>query len=59
MELAEDDYLLEAALRYIRDGSYPSTCTAALKRSIRRKADKFTLRDGEVYFFLKEEGRGV
>ena len=50
MELAEDDHLLEAALRYIRDGSYPSTCTAALKRSIRRKAEKFTLRDGEVYF---------
>ena len=58
MERAEDDHLLEAALRYIRDGSYPSTCTAALKRSIRRKAEKFTLRDGEVYL-KKEEGRGV
>ena len=59
MELAENDHLLEAALRYIRDGSYPSTCTAALKRSIRRKAEKCTLRDREVYFIKKEEGRGV
>ena len=56
MELAEDHYLLEAALKYTRDGSYPSTCTAALKRSIRRKAEKFTLRDGQVYFKKKRKG---
>ena len=36
---------------------YPLGCTEERKRSIRRKATKFVLRDGELYFKKKQKAR--
>ena len=39
--------------------TYPLSCTEARKRSIRRKAEKFVIREGELYFIKKKKkGRG-
>ena len=36
---------------------YPLGCTEERKRSIRRRATKFVLRDGELYFKKKQKAR--
>ena len=46
----EDGNLTEEAINYIENGTYVSDCPANRKRSIRKKAGKLALREGEVYY---------
>lgn len=49
--------LVEAAYQYITDTSYPDGCSKEQKRTIRRKATKFVVRNG-VMFFKKKKKKG-
>ena len=46
----EDGNLTEEAINYIENGTCASDCPANRKRSIRKKAGKLALREGEVYY---------
>lgn len=48
-EKTESD-LVEEALQYISDRKYPDHCTDNRKRQIRKKAEKFVLRDDDVFY---------
>ena len=45
-----DVVLVEKAYLYLTDGSYPEGATKNDKRSIRRKAGRLNIRDGELYY---------
>ena len=49
--------LLEKAYVYLTEGRYPDSCTGNDKRTIRRKAAKFAMRDGELLY--KKSVRGL
>ena len=49
----EDGNLTDETLNYIENGTYGSDCSANRKRSIRKKAGKLALREGEVYYEKK------
>jgi hypothetical protein len=51
-DLAEEVYL------YLSQRKYPDGCEANRKRQIRKKAEKFTLRDGELYVQYYNPGAG-
>ena len=47
--------LVQQAYVYVTDKTYPESCSENLKRVIRRKAKKFSVWDGELYY--KKKGR--
>ena len=49
----KEDQLLEGVVHYISTGEYPSGCSENQKRSIRRKAKKFQIKDGELFYMNK------
>ena len=55
-ESESDDDLLEQAYGYKFNGTYPEGCTLNKKRSIRRKAEKLVLVNGEVRLKKKTKG---
>ncbi len=48
----------DAAYLYLKEKRYPEGCSVTRKRAIRKKADRFIIRDG-VMFFKKMKKRGV
>ena len=52
----EEDDTLELAYSYKVKGKYPEGCDANKKRSIRRKAGKIFLKNGEVWTKGKMNG---
>ena len=51
--------LLDEAYLYITEGRYPDGCGADRKRTIRRKAKKFTVNSRGELFFRKKKGKKV
>ena len=49
----EDENLTEEAINYTENGTYGSDCSANRKRSIRKKAGKLAMKEGEVYYEKK------
>ena len=49
--------LIEEVYEYMTQRLYPLGCTERRKRTIRRKANKFVLKDGELYFKKKQKGK--
>ena len=49
--------LIDEVYEYMTQRRYPLGCTEGRKRSIRRKATKFVLKDGELYFKKKQKGK--
>ena len=47
--------LVDAAYLYITESKYPEECTETSKRSIRKKAKKFVVREGVMYFLKKKK----
>ena len=45
----KENSLLEDAIQYLREKTYPNVCPMNRKRVIRKKASKLRLVDGEVY----------
>lgn len=54
-ETGEAGDLVQEVYVYLTERRYPSNSTEARKRSIRRKAAKFSIRDGELYFKKKKK----
>ena len=55
----EKEDLVHCAYLYITTGSYPDGCSANRKRSIRNKAKRFKLREGELHYKeIRKEGAG-
>ena len=42
--------LTEQACKYITEKAYPEGCTQSRKRQIRKKAEKFRMVNGELYY---------
>ena len=42
--------LIEETLVYISEKKYPDSCSNNRKRQIRKKAEKFVVNDGELYY---------
>jgi len=53
---AETD-LVEQAYQYLSTRSYPTGCSDNRKRVIRKKAKRFEVRDGELYYKKKVKGK--
>ena len=47
------DDLVEQACQYLTAKTYPEGCTATRKRQIRKKAEKFKMVNGELYYMPK------
>ena len=56
-EVEGDGDLVQEAYIYLTEHRYPQDCTYAQKRSIRKKAGKFVVRDGELFFKKKRKGK--
>ena len=56
-EVEEGGNLVQEAYIYLTEHRYPQDCTYARKRSIRKKAGKFVVRDGELFFKKKRKGK--
>ena len=52
-----DQELVEQAYAYLTTSTYPSGCTENRKRVVRKKAKKFELKDGELYYKQKQKGK--
>ena len=55
-EVGEGGDLLQKAYIYLTEHCYPSGCVDSRKRSIRKKAGKFVVHDGDL-FFKKRKGK--
>ena len=44
------DDLIEDTLLYVSEKKYPENCNPNRKRQIRKKAEKFVVVDGELYY---------
>ena len=51
--------LVNAAFMYITESHYPNGCSDVRKRTIRKKAKMFVVRDGVMYFKKKKKGKGI
>ena len=51
----EEDSLIGDAVLYLQKQQYPDGCTKNEKRSIRRKALRFTLSNGELLYTKKDK----
>ena len=49
--------LVEEAYQYLRRKSYPAGASEGRKRCIRRKAAKFVLKNGELFFKKMNKGK--
>ena len=49
--------LVQEAYIYLTQHRYPQDCAYARKRSIRKKAGKFVVHDGELFFKKKRKGK--
>ena len=49
--------LVEEAYQYLRRKSYPAGTSEGRKRCIRRKAAKFVLKNGELFFKTMSKGK--
>ena len=58
LDQAEENDLVEDVYIYLTEGKYPVDCAANRKRVIRRKAEKFRVRNGEL-FYIKKKSRKV
>ena len=56
-EVEEGRNLVQEAYIYLTEHRYPQDCTYTRKRSIRKKAGKFVVRDGELFFKKKRKGK--
>ncbi len=45
--------LLDAVYNYLSEGRYPVEASADKKRSVRRKAKKFAVKNGELFYLKK------
>ena len=50
-----DQELVEQAYVYLTSTTYPPGCDENRKRVIRKKAKKFELKDGELYYKQKQK----
>ena len=50
-----DQELVEQAYVYLTSTTYPPGCDDNRKRMIRKKAKKFELKDGELYYKQKQK----
>ncbi len=48
-----EDNLLDAVYTYLNEGRYPVEASADKKRSVRRKAKKFAVKNGELFYLKK------
>lgn len=56
--VAEDSIdLVESAYLYLTEKRYPNGCKGTRKRSIRKKASKFVVQNGEMFFKKKKKGK--
>ena len=51
--------LVDAVFIYLTESRYSEGCSATRKRTIRKKAKKFVVRDGVMYFLKKKKKRQV
>ncbi len=56
-ETEREEELIEQAYTYLTQKTYPDGCTATRKRVIRKKAAKFEVKDGELYYKQKQKGK--
>jgi hypothetical protein len=59
MDVLEEDSadLVECVFCYLTESKYPEGCSDVRKRTIRRKAKMFSVRDGVLYFKKKKKGQ--
>ena len=52
-----DLQLLEEAYVYLTEKKYPSDCSDVRKRVIRKKSQKFVVKDGELFYKQQKKGK--
>jgi hypothetical protein len=53
-ESSPDD-LVEEAVTYITEHKYPDNCSNTRKRQIRKKAEKFVIKDNELFYLAGKD----
>ena len=56
-ETEESVDLVHDVFQYLKDGKYPDSCTLSHKRIIRRKAKRFELSDGVLFYKQKRKNQ--
>ena len=56
-DVEEGGNLVQEAYVYLTERRYPIGCVDSRKRSIRKKAGKFVVRDGVLFFKKKRKGK--
>ena len=55
MEKGSQEDLIEQACIYLMEKTYPEGCTLNRKRQIRKRAEKFNIVNGELYYAPKDK----
>ena len=56
-EVERDMQLLDEAYMYLTDKKYPPGCSDTRKRVIRRKAQRFVVDNGELFYKQQKKGK--
>ena len=54
-----EDALVDYVYAYVTQNSYPIGCSATRKRQIRKRAERFSVKEGHLYYTLKKGGKQV
>ena len=56
---SDEDALVDDVYAYLVQKSYPKGCSGTRKRQIRKRAERFLVKEGNLYYRFKKEGKQV
>ena len=54
-----EDALVDDVYAYVTQNSYPIGCSGTRKRQIRKRAERFSVKEGHLYYTSKKGGKQV
>ena len=54
-----EDALVDDVYAYVTQNSYPIGCSGTRKRPIRKRAERFSVKEGHLYYTSKKGGKQV
>ena len=56
---SDEDALVNDVYAYLVQKSYPKGCSGTRKRQIRKRAERFSVKEGKLYYRCKKGGKQV
>ena len=56
---SDEDALVDDVYAYLVQNSYPKGCSGTRKRQIRKRAERFSVKGGNLFYCVKKGGKQV